>query len=189
MLSEIDIKQIYEEIYASPDYRKMADKYQKFRTSGNFAQMYVMAKKMKDYEIGVFEGIARRYIDKLRITNDWVSSMSDEDRKNLSILSYAVYMLSDVLESFIMDINLLMKKNTDSRVYGFDKLNEAVKEAKKVVTHFDKSMCDEKALSMFGDVSDDLFKMVFNKASSYTNKLSDYAKKTNKNTPRHAEVA
>ena len=189
ILSKIDIEEIYKDIYAQPEYRKLAEKHKKFKIGGNIAQALIYAKKMKDYEIGVFEGIAKRYIDANRITCDWVSSIPEDDRKYLSILSYSVYMLSDVLDNYIMDLNGLMKKHTDHKVYGFDKLNAAIKEARKVVTHFDGAMNDDKALSMFGDLSDKLYKMIFNQASSYYNKLKVHAEKTDKKASRHAEVA
>lgn len=188
-LTKEQIEEIYKDIYAQPEYRKMAEKHKKFKISGNIAQALIYAKKMKDYEVGVFEGIARRYINANRITCDWLSAMPENDRKFLSILSYAVYMLSDVLDSYIMDLNQLMKKHTDHRVYGFDKLNQAVKEAKKVVAHFDVTINDDKAASMFGDFADDLYKLIFNKSSSYYNKLKNHAEKANKNTPQDAKVA
>ena len=189
ILSKIDIEEVYKDIYTQPEYRKLAEKHKKFKISGNIAQALIYAKKMKDYEVGAFEGIARRYIDANRITCDWVSAMPENDRKNLSILSYAVYMLSDVLDTYIMDLNQLMKKHTDHRVYGFDKLNQAVKEARKVVTHFDGTMNDEKATSLFGDFADDLHKLIFNKSSSYYNKLKNHAEKADKNTARNERVA
>lgn len=188
-LTKEQIEEIYKDIYAQPEYRKMAEKHKKFKISGNIAQALIYAKKMKDYEVGVFEGIARRYINANRITCDWLSAMPDSDRKFLSILSYAVYMLSDVLDSYIMDLNQLMKKHTDHRVYGFDKLNQAVKEAKKVVAHFDVTINDEKAASLFGDFADDLYKLIFNKSSSYYNKLKNHAEKANKKTSQDAKVA
>lgn len=188
-LTKEQIEEIYKDIYAKPEYRKMAEKHKKFKISGNIAQALIYAKKMKDYEVGVFEGIARRYINANRITCDWLSAMPESDRKFLSILSYAVYMLSDVLDSYIMDLNQLMKKHTDHRVYGFDKLNQAVKEAKKVVAHFDVTINDEKAASLFGDFADDLYKLIFNKSSSYYNKLKNYAEKANKKTSQDAKVA
>lgn len=188
-LTKEQIEEIYKGIYAQPEYRKMAEKHKKFKISGNIAQALIYAKKMKDYEVGVFEGIARRYINANRITCDWLSAMPESDRKFLSILSYAVYMLSDVLDSYIMDLNRLMKKHTDHRVYGFDKLNQAVKEAKKVVAHFDVTINDEKAASLFGDFADDLYKLIFNKSSSYYNKLKKHAEKANKKTPQDAKVA
>lgn len=189
ILTKEAIEEIYKDIYASKEYRKLADKHQQLIKTGKVAQSVIYAKKMKDYEVGVFEGIARRYIDAHRITCDWVSAMPENDRKNLSILSYAVYMLSDVLDNYIMDLNLLMKKHTDHRVYGFDKLNQAVKEARKVVVHFDGTIGDEKATSLFGDVSDYLYKLIFNKSSSYYNKLKKHEKNVNKKAPRNAKVA
>lgn len=188
-LTKDQIEEIYKDIYSQPEYRKMAEKHKRFKISGNIAQALIYAKKMKDYEVGVFEGIARRYINANRITCDWLSAMPESDRKFLSILSYAVYMLSDVLDSYIMDLNQLMKKHTDHRVYGFDKLNQAVKEAKKVVAHFDVTINDEKAASLFGDFADDLYKLIFNKSSSYYNKLKNYAENINKKAARNAEVA
>lgn len=188
-LTKEQIEEIYKDIYAQPEYRRLAEKHKKFKISGNIAQALIYAKKMKDYEIGVFEGIARRYIDANRITCDWLSAMPENDRKFLSILSYAVYMLSDVLDSYIMDLNQLMKKHTDHKVYGFDKLNQAVKEARKVVTHFDVTINDEKAASLFGDFADDLYKLIFNKSSSYYNKLKKYEESINKKAARNAEVA
>ena len=188
-LTKEQIEEIYKDIYAQPEYRRLAEKHKKFKISGNIAQALIYAKKMKDYEIGVFEGIARRYIDANRITCDWLSAMPENDRKFLSILSYAVYMLSDVLDSYIMDLNQLMKKHTDHKVYGFDKLNQAVKEARKVVTHFDGTINDEKATSLFGDFADDLYKLIFNKSSSYYNNLKKYEESINKKAARNAEVA
>lgn len=189
ILSNVDIEEVYKDIYAQPEYRRLAEKHKKFKISGNIAQALIYAKKMKDYEVGVFEGVARRYIDANRITCDWVSAMPDNDRKYLSILSYAVYMLADVLDNYILDLNGLMKKHTDHRVYGFDKLNQAVKEARKVVTHFDGTINDEKATSLFGDFADDLYKLIFNKSSSYYNKLKKHAENSNKKVARNAEVA
>lgn len=188
-LTKEQIEEIYKDIYAQPEYRRLAEKHKKFKISGNIAQALIYAKKMKDYEIGVFEGIARRYIDANRITCDWLSAMPDNDRKFLSTLSYAVYMLSDVLDCYIMDLNQLMKKHTDHKVYGFDKLNQAIKEARKVVTHFDGTINDEKATSLFGDFADDLYKLIFNKSSSYYNKLKKYEESINKKAARNAKVA
>lgn len=189
ILSKADIEEIYKDIYAQPEYRELAENHRMYKASGKIAQALIYAKKMKNYEIGVFEGIARRYIDAHRITCDWVSAMPENDRKNLSILSYAVYMLSDVLETYIMDLNLLMKKHTNHKVYGFDKMNQAMREAKEVVLHYDDIMKDEKATFLFGHMSDDLYKMIFNKSSSYYNKLKAHAEKADKETSRSAEMA
>lgn len=189
ILTKEAIDEIYKDIYASREYRKLTDKYQKLKMQGNIAQALIYAKKMKAYEIGVFEGIARRYIDANRIAFGMVSAMPEDDRKTLSVLTYGVYMMSDVLESYIMDINRLMKKNTDRNVHGFDKLNEAIKEAKKVVTHFDKLINDKKTTTLFGYMTDDLYKLIFNKSSSYYNKLNKYAEDVDKKAASNTEVA
>lgn len=56
-LTKEQIEEIYKDIYAQPEYRKMAEKHKRFKISGNIAQALIYAKKMKDYEVGVFEGI------------------------------------------------------------------------------------------------------------------------------------
>ena len=51
-----------------------------------------------------------------------------------------------------------------------------------LVSKFDNQINDEKASFLFGQMSDNLYEMVYNKASSYVNKLRSYENNNNKET-------
>lgn len=189
ILSKEAIDAVYKEIYASREYRKMADAYQKHRLNGNVVQSMRLAKKMKDYEVEVFEGVARKYISRERITAGMILSMSDEDRKNMNILANSLLLMADVLDSLVVDANSILKKYTGQKSTDFEKLNNLAKETKSLVSYFDNHLDNEQAQFLFGEMSDNLYKMTFNKAKSFINKLKKYEEETNKNTSRNAEVA
>lgn len=189
ILSKEAIDAVYKEIYASREYRKMADAYQKHRLNGNVVQSMRIAKKMKDYEVEVFEGVARKYISKERITAGMILSMSDEDRKNMNILANSLLLMADVLDSLVVDANSILKKYTGQKSTDFEKLNELAKETKSLVRYFDNHLDNEHAQFLFGEMSDNLYKLTFNKAKSFISKLKKYEEEINKKAPRHAEVA
>lgn len=189
ILSKEAIDAVYKEIYASREYRKMADAYQNHRLNGNVVQSMRIAKKMKDYEVEVFEGVARKYLSKERVTAQMILSMSDEDRKNMNILANSLLLMADVLDSLVVDANSILKKYTGQKSTDFEKLNNLAKETKSLVSYFDNHLDNEQAQFLFGEMSDNLYKMTFNKAKSFINKLKKYEEETNKNTTRNAEVA
>lgn len=189
ILSKEAIDAVYKEIYASREYRKMADAYQDHRLNGNVVQSMRIAKKMKDYEVEVFEGVARKYLSKERVTAQMILSMSDEDRKNMNILANSLLLMADVLDSLVVDANSILKKYTGQKSTDFEKLNNLAKETKSLVSYFDNHLDNEQAQFLFGEMSDNLYKMTFNKAKSFINKLKKYEEETNKNTSRNAEVA
>lgn len=189
MLTKEAIDEIYKDIYASKDYRKLADKYQECRRSNNIAQSIIYAKKMKDYELGVFEGIARRYVDRQMMMQNWVSSMFEEDRKRMNTLSYGLFMMADVFELFIMDVNTIIKKYSGGKTKAFDKLNEILNESRNVISSFDGWLTESKESKIFGSVSDNLYEMIYNKANSLVNKLRKYEEELNKKATSDAEVA
>lgn len=189
ILSKEAIDAVYKEIYASREYRKMADAYQDHRLNGNVVQSMRIAKKMKDYEVEVFEGVARKYLSKERVTAQMILSMSDEDRKNMNILANSLLLMADVLDSLVVDANSILKKYTGQKSTDFEKLNNLAKETKSLVSYFDNHLDNEQAQFLFGEMSDNLYKMTFNKAKSFINKLKKYEEETNKNATRNAEVA
>lgn len=174
ILSKEAIDAVYKEIYASREYRKMADAYQDHRLNGNVVQSMRIAKKMKDYEVEVFEGVARKYLSKERVTAQMILSMSDEDRKNMNILANSLLLMADVLDSLVVDANSILKKYTGQKSTDFEKLNNLAKETKSLVSYFDNHLDNEQAQFLFGEMSDNLYKMTFNKAKSFINKLKKY---------------
>ena len=71
----------------------------------------------------------------------------------------------------------------------YEKIQELLKETNKKISNFDTIMKDDKASMLFGECSDKLYKLIFNQANSYVNKLKKHEESVNKKAARHAEVA
>lgn len=185
-----DVRQnVMREIYANPTYISLNKKYQQHRKQGNFAQALVFSKKMKNFEMEVFSVIAKKYINRHNIMQGVVDSMGDEDKEKMNIYANALYLVSDVLDAMITDTNAILRKYDACDASGFDKLSNVLKETRGLVAHFDTLMDNDKASDIFGQCSDKLYKLTFNQASSYVNKLRRYAEETNKKSGAVSEVA
>ena len=183
------IEQTYKEIHSAPRYRKLKDIHSHCLKRRDFIQAMLVAKKMKDYEVSVFEGILRSHLAKKRVSESIVDSMSVEDREKMNILANSMLLMSDVLDAMLLDAKSIINKYTNGRVTNFEKLNELLKETRSLVAYFDKQLYDEKAITTFGAVSDNLYEMIFNKAKSLITKLKKNAERTNKKTKATQQVA
>lgn len=188
-LSKQTIDEIYKDIRSSKQYMKHAQLQKKYIMERNYAKAALEGKIMRDMETSVWDEVARQYIDRTQLTVDVVMSMTPDDRKRMNVLANALVMLSDVLETLVMDTDSILKKYITGKNTEFDKLKDVFNESKEVVRYFDNKIADDKAACIFGDMCDNLYTLVFNKASSYVNKLKKYEKETNKNATRNAEVA
>lgn len=185
-----DVRQnVMREIYANPTYISLNKKYQQHRKQGNFAQALVFSKKMKNFEMEVFSVIAKKYINRHNIMQGVVDSMGSDDREKMNIYANALYLLSDVLDSMILDTNGILRKYDACDASGFDKLSSVLKETKGMIAHFYTLMDDSRATDIFEECSYKLYKLVFNQASSYVNKLRRYAEDSNKKAARLSEMA
>lgn len=188
-LNQQTIEEIYKDIRSSKQYMKHAQLQNQYKKSGQWAKAALEGKILKEMEQAVWAEVAKQYIDRTQITMDVVASMSDEDRHKMNILANAIVMLADVLDNLVMDTDSILKKYVSGKNTEFDKLKSALAEAKGIVSYFDNKIADEKAADMFGQCSDNLYKLIFNKASSYVNKLKKYEEKLNSKTLRNTEVA
>lgn len=183
------IEAVYNEIHSSQQYIKLKKQYDTLSMRREYAKAMIVKKKMENYEVEVLDGILKTYVAKRRISEGIVESMSMEDRKTMNTLANAMLLLSDVLDAMTMDAQSVMKKYTNGRITDFEKLNNVLKETKSLVSYFDGQLKDEKAQLIFGETSDDLYKLVFNKSKSFVNKLKKHAENINKNAPSPSEVA
>lgn len=183
------IEAVYNEIHSSQQYIKLKKQYDTLSMRREYAKAMIVKKKMENYEVEVFDGILKTYVAKRRISEGIVESMSVEDRKKMNTFANAMLLLSDVLDAMTMDAQSVMKKYTNGRITDFEKLNNVLKETKSLVSYFDGQLKDEKAQMIFGETSDDLYKLVFNKSKSFVNKLKKHAEDINKNAPSSSEVA
>ena len=188
-LNQQTIEEIYKDIRSSKQYIKHAQLQSQYKKSGQWARAALEGKILKEMEQAVWAEVAKQYIDRTQLTMDVVASMSDDDRHKMNIFANAIVMLADVLDNLVMDTDSILKKYVSGKNTEFDKLKSALSEAKGIVSYFDNKIADEKAADMFGQCSDNLYKLIFNKASSYVNKLKKYEEKLNSKTSRNAEVA
>lgn len=188
-LNQQTIEEIYKDIRSSKQYIKHAQLQSQYKKSGQWARAALEGKILKEMEQAVWAEVAKQYIDRTQLTMDVVASMSDDDRSKMNILANAIVMLADVLDNLVMDTDSILKNYVSGKNTEFDKLKSALSEAKGIVSYFDNKIADDKAASMFGDCSDNLYKLVFNKASSYVNKLKKYEESVNKKVARLSKVA
>ena len=188
-LNQQTIEEIYKEIRSHKDYMKHAKLQNEYKRRGQWAKAALEGKILKDMEQAVWAEVAKQYIDRTQITMDVVASMSDEDRHKMNILANSIVMLADVLDNLVMDTGSILKKYVSGKNTEFDKLKSALSESKGIVSYFDNKIADEKAADMFGQISDKLYKLIFNQASSYVNKLEKYAEGLNKKATSVSEVA
>lgn len=173
-LNQQTIEEIYKDIRSTKQYMKHAHLQNQYMKNGQWAKAALEGKFLKEMGNAVWAEVAKQYIDRTQLTYDVVSSMSDEDRHKMNILANAIVMLADVLDNLVMDTDSVLKKYVSGKNTEFDKLKSALCEAKGIISYFDNKIADEKAASMFGDCSDNLYKLIFNKASSYVTKLKKY---------------
>lgn len=188
-LTQQTIDEIYREIRSDKRYMKHAELQRKYKLQGKWVQAALEGKIMIEMERAVFNEVAKQYIDRTRITAEAIMSMSDEDRHKMNILANSIVMLADVLDNLVMDTDSILKKYVTGKNTEFDKLKSALSEAKGIVSYFDNKIADEKAAAMFGTAADNLYKLIFNKASSYVNKLKKYEESVAKKIARNAKVA
>ena len=179
-LSKETIAEIYREIRSDKRYMKHAELQRKYKLQGKWVQATLEGKIMIEMERAVWNEVAKKYIDRTRITADVILSMSEEDRHKMNILANSIVMLADVLDNLVMDTNSTLQKYVSGKSTEFDNLKAALGEAKGIVSYFDNKIADEKAADMFGQISDKLYKLIFNQASLYVNKLEKYAEGLNK---------
>jgi hypothetical protein len=188
-LSKETIAEIYREIRSSKQYMKHSELQRKYKLQGKWAQAALEGKIMLEMERAVWNEVAKQYIDRTKITAEAIMSMSEEDRHKMNVLANAIVMLADVLDNLVMDTNSTLQKYVSGKTTEFDNLKAALGEAKGIVSYFDNKIADEKAADMFGQISDKLYKLIFNQASSYVNKLEKYAEDINKKSASVSEVA
>jgi hypothetical protein len=175
-------KQAMLDIYAMPQYRELNEKYKALKANREFMKAALVFQKMKTIEANVFSAIVKKYVNSEKRTMDIIASMSEEDKEVMNITSNALFLMADVLDSFITEANGIMNKYGLGNTCSFDSLNASLKEAKKNVYRFDAILSDEKASILAGDMSDSLHKMIYNKASSFSKKLLKYAERIDKKT-------
>ena len=107
--------------------------------------------------------------------------MSEEDREEINVLTNSIIMLCDLVETFTMDCNEILKKyHPDYRIEMFDKVSECGKAAKAQVDFMSKST-DMVYQCAFAEDADKITEMVRNKVKAFIRKLKRRKKAEHEN--------
>ena len=175
MTQDVFKEAVLKEVRKNPLYNTMKENYELHKRRGNIAQASMFYKKMKQFEADKFVEAAHIVAQKQKFVDDFVNSLDKDDRKNMNILANALVMLADVLETMIFDVNTILKKYNASKMTEFDKLNALLKETKGFVLKIDKRLDSEEDSFLFGVMSNDLYKLIFNKSASFIRKQKSNA--------------
>lgn len=172
---------ILETLRNHPEYKKLVTLRNQALMQGKPIKAMDLQYKMTGIEQAVLQEYINQWNGEIKALDELCQSMSDEDKDLINAYGNAVIMLSDVLESLIMDSNQLLKKyHPDYRIEMFDKLNDLAKEANKHVSLLNRYADDKFYTNTYGDTVDKLYDMIIKKSKSFINKLKKHEKKTDK---------
>lgn len=143
-----------------------------------YADAMKITSDMKRIEACVINEYLANYEGEVKRMDNLMGGMSEEDIDTINTCTNSIIFLSDMIETFVMDANEILKKyHPDYRIEMFDKLTQLGKEAHNQIKFM--SDCTQSQFQVcFADSADDITELVRNKVRSFHRKLH---KKTAKN--------
>lgn len=139
------------------------------------SRQYFKATELKQKMQGIEERAIREYLENYEGETESMASlmveMTSEDRNTINVCTNAIILICDVIETFTMDFNEVLKKyHPDYRLEMYDKIMQVGKEAKAHVK-FMSDCTDSIYQCSFADSADDVTELVRNKAQSLIRKI------------------
>lgn len=145
-----------------------------------FIESMKLSQMMKDIENRVINQYLSEYEGQAERMDSLIKDMTEEDREDMNTYTNSIISLADMMETFVMEINQLLKKyHPDYRLEMFDKLTQLGKEAKGQVK-FMSEATDMNFQCVFADNADNLTMLVLNKVRSFNKKLHNKSKRKKK---------
>lgn len=152
-------RDIEHELNTNPTVIKYRQAQQEYQKRGKYLEAIKIAKMLAAVEEGVKRGLFAKY----ERVGDMYKGMEKEDIEKVGIACNTIIMLSDIIETQVMEMNQVVKKyHPYSRIEMYDKfaeLGEAAKEQLAFMTRWSNNLYQIK----FGDVADDLTEIITNK--------------------------
>ena len=172
------MQDILARIKNSTDYQKYVKKRAEHIRRGEMAQAMRVAKMMEQLEQRSIKYYIQSYYRHKEKVNDLLAVMPDKDQDMMAAYGDAIVMLSDVLETLIVETNQLLNKyHPEFQIEMFDKLAELSNEAKKQVRMLDTQSYSDAYMSLYGITTDKLTNMVINQAKSFVSKVKSNAER------------
>lgn len=138
---------------------------------GNPIKAMELGYKITKCEQATLEKYLEQCESEIKSFEELCKAMPEKDVHSLNVCSIALIMLSDLIETFIIESNQILKRtHPNFTLEMFDKLNELGKEARKHVSMIDQCAKDEFYINNYADTMDKLCEMILNKSKSFLRK-------------------
>lgn len=147
------------EINRNPSVIRYREAQRDYQRRGKFLEAMKIGRMLAEVEEGVKNGM----MVKQEKMGNLYKSMTPEDVEKVNTACNIIIMLSDIIETQVIDMNQVVKKyNPGYRVEMYDRFVQVGKEAKEQLAYMAK-WTNNLFQIKFGDVADDLTEMITNK--------------------------
>lgn len=149
----------------SPNVREMKVKIQNLQRAFQYVQAMKLQKKLNEIEYSVAKQLLDEQKDKVERINLTQVDLTDKERQEIIDLRICLDILSDCMETFVMDIDEILKRHDKTLSFeDYKPTTELLKEARRHL-----SWCSDnteyRKYEPWGDECDKLIKSVKNKAT------------------------
>ena len=145
--------------------------FEKYRQKKDYVGMARCQHQLQEKKHSIEEEYLRQNAVYRKRVVDFKQNMSDEDQEILSINSNMVILLADMLETSVMNINEVFRRNNPEwRVEMFDNLTKLSRECAEQIKWMSKET-DDFYQNTFADIADNITEMVRNKVKSLLRKV------------------
>lgn len=175
------------EVRAKEKYQEVVKKRNQLLLHRRYVEAASLSAGLKDMEDKALYAWLEYAANQAVPVNDLIESMSDEDKEVMASYCNALMMTSDILETLIMDsAQLIRKYHPHTDFVMFDELNMVAKKAAAMVRMLEKYKDDEFYTNNYGDMTDNLYEMIFNKARSFYRKVKRHSDSLDKKKKKSA---
>ena len=163
--------------YANDKIKALRDKYNNLYMTGHYTQAMQVDKRIRD----LLHQCKQNYVDDYNKSKETLAlstaGLPQEDLEKVTTLIMTMFVCCDLLESCQRDIEQTLHKTDASMQFQmFLGIRDIAKEVKKKI-HYLLDDTNYMSTNYWGDVCDNMYKMMTNKARSILRKLGDLPSK------------
>lgn len=176
-IPERDLKALTAAFYATDNYKRMQLEADKLFSKGKYVESMQLKKKIKD----LLELCKQKYVEEYNNSKTTLALSSaglpKEDLEKITTLIMTLFMCCDLIESCQMDIQETLHHTDASMQFEmFLGIRDIAKEVKKKIQYL-YSETSYMSSTIWGDVCDDMYEMIQNKAKKIIRKVGDLPSK------------
>lgn len=168
----------------SPDVIAMKQKITNLQRAFQYVQAMQLQKKLNEVEYKVAKELINEQKSKVEKVNLTQVALTDKERNEIIDLRICLDILSDCMESFVMDINEILQRH--DKTLTFEEYNPTIKMLKEARKHL--AWCSDnteyRKYEPWGDECDKLIKSVKNKCT----KIKRETKKVMADVPNNSKT-